>query len=113
MKNRLIIFSVFAVLFFAAISASSVAAQADQIVGGYGDISVRSRAARRAADFALKARSTTTGNAIGLLRIKKAEQQVVARRERDEHRHPGGDIERARPRKKKRRGGESEHEPED
>ncbi len=78
MKNKLIIFSVFAVLLLAIVSVSNVAAQTDQMVGGYGDMSARSKDARRAADVAVKARSAKTGKAITLVRIVKAEQQVVA-----------------------------------
>ena len=76
MKNKLIIISVFTVLFLGV--ASSAAAQTDQIVGGYGDLSAESKDARQAADFAVKARSTKTGKNITLVRITKAEQQVVA-----------------------------------
>lgn len=78
MKNKLIIFSVFTVFLLGAANASSVAAQTDQIVGGYGDLSVKSKDVRHAADFAVKARSTKTGKTITLVRITKAEQQVVA-----------------------------------
>ena len=78
MKNTLVIFSIFTALFLAVGSASRVHAQVDQVVGGYGDISAKSNDARRAADFAVRARSAKTGKAITIVRIIKAEQQVVA-----------------------------------
>jgi hypothetical protein len=57
---------------------TKVTAQTDQMVGGYGDLSAKSKEARRAADVAVKARSAKTGKTITLVRITKAEQQVVA-----------------------------------
>ena len=78
MKNKLIILSVFTVVFLGFAAASSVAAQTDQIVGGYGDLSVKSKDARQAADLAVRTRSSKTGKTITLVKIIKAEQQVVA-----------------------------------
>lgn len=79
MKMKLIQLSIFTMfLIVVAFSQTKVSAQADQIVGGYGDISVKSKEARRAADVAVHSRSARTGKKITLVRIKKAEQQVVA-----------------------------------
>lgn len=77
MKLRSIIFLTFAILFFAAVSVRNVAAQ-DQIVGGYGDISIKSKDAKKFANYAITTRSAKTGAKITLVKILKAEQQVVA-----------------------------------
>ena len=54
---------------------SSVSAQ---ITGGYGDLSVKDKDAKSAAAFAVKSRSTSTHKKIILVKILKAETQVVA-----------------------------------
>ena len=77
MKLRSIILLSFALLFFASASVKKVAAQ-DQIVGGYGDISVKSKDAKKFASYAVTTRSAKTGAKITLVKIQKAEQQVVA-----------------------------------
>ena len=49
-----------------------------QIAGGYGDASVADKDVRRAANFAVTSRSRSTGKTLTLVRIVKAEVQVVA-----------------------------------
>jgi hypothetical protein len=79
MKNRLILCSVFAVLFFAAAaSQTKVAAQDDVVAGGYGDTATDDKDAVKAAAFAIKSESQKTGKRIRLVKILKAEVQVVA-----------------------------------
>ncbi len=79
MNTKFLMTSIFTVLLAViAFSGTKVSAQTDQIVGGYGDISVNSKDARRAAETAISSRSNRTGKKITLIRIKKAEQQVVA-----------------------------------
>lgn len=53
-------------------------AQEDPIVGGYGDISVRSRDARSAASVAVTQHNRGIRDKVTLVKILKAEQQVVA-----------------------------------
>jgi hypothetical protein len=62
----------------AAASQSRVSAQADQIVGGYGDISATSKDAKSAAAFAITKQAAKSGKKLTLVKITKAEQQVVA-----------------------------------
>lgn len=57
---------------------SSVRAQDEPIVGGYGKISARSADAQSSAKFAVSARARRTGKRIVLWKVLKAEQQVVA-----------------------------------
>lgn len=69
------------ILFFAAlIFAGSIAASnaSAQITGGYGDASRSSKEVREAATFAVKAHAKKIGKAVKLVRIEKAETQVVA-----------------------------------
>ncbi len=54
-----------------------VAAQDDQISGGYGDVAVNSKETKKFAQFAVKARTKSSHKQITLVEIVKAEQQVV------------------------------------
>ena len=49
-----------------------------QIAGGYSSLSVKSKDARDAAAFAIKTQSATSSKKIVLVKILKAEKQVVA-----------------------------------
>ena len=49
-----------------------------QMAGGYSDISASSKEVKRAARFAVQQRLFRTGNKVTIVRIVKAEQQVVA-----------------------------------
>jgi Aspartic acid proteinase inhibitor len=57
---------------------TSARAQDDPIVGGYGEMSVKSAEALRNARFAVSARARKTGQKIDFVKLVKAEQQVVA-----------------------------------
>lgn len=79
-NNKLIICSIFIIFILAVTAAETkVAAQKEgEIVGGYGEISVESKEARSAAAFAVRTRAARTHKKITLVKILKAEQQVVA-----------------------------------
>ena len=82
MKKNLL-FWAFCFLFIVGASAASsnVAAQDnDQIAGGYGTASTGARDVRSAAAFAVRTRSRQTQRNITLVRIQKAEIQIVAGR---------------------------------
>lgn len=64
-----------AVIFAVSSAASSVSGQ---IAGGYGDAAVNSKEVNQAAKFAVKARGKKIGKSVTLVRIEKAESQVVA-----------------------------------
>jgi Cystatin domain len=55
----------------------SIAASA-QTAGGYGDVGRNSKEAKQAAAFAVKAQARKIGQPVQLIRIEKAESQVVA-----------------------------------
>jgi hypothetical protein len=57
---------------------SQMLAQDEPIVGGYGDMSVKSAEALRNARFAVSSRAKRTGQKIVFVKLLKAEQQVVA-----------------------------------
>ena len=73
-----IIFCSFVALFVFGIFAAESRVSAQNITGGYGDASVMDKDVRRAANFAVLTRSSITGRALKLVRIVKAEVQVVA-----------------------------------
>lgn len=73
-----IIFCSFVALFVFGIFAAESRVSAQNITGGYGDASVMDKDVRRAANFAVLTRSSNTGRALKLVRIVKAEVQVVA-----------------------------------
>ena len=76
MKTRVLSYSVSIALAFGIYpSASYVSAQ---ITGGYGDASASSKEVKRAAKFAVEQRTLRTGNKVALVRVVKAEMQVVA-----------------------------------
>lgn len=54
------------------------AAQGDQVVGGYGEVSVKDKAVRRAAAAAVRQHGKAEHHTVTLVKINKAEQQVVA-----------------------------------
>ena len=53
-------------------------AQVDPIAGGYSNISVRSKEARNTAAVAVKQHSANSRDKVSLVKVLKAEQQVVA-----------------------------------
>ena len=76
MKTRVLSYSVSIALAFGIYaSASCVSAQ---ITGGFGDASASSKEVKRAAKFAVEQRTLRTGNKVALVRVVKAEIQVVA-----------------------------------
>lgn len=77
MKKQVISYS-FAALFIFGVFAVQSKVSAQDITGGYGDVSVTDKDVRRAANFAVSARSRSTGRTFTLVRIVKAEVQVVA-----------------------------------
>lgn len=58
--------------------AFTVRAQDEPIVGGYGEMSVKSAEALRNARFAVSSRARRTGQKVSFVKLLKAEQQVVA-----------------------------------
>lgn len=78
MKIKTIVHTLLVLLLISAGGIVAVRAQADQVVGGYSSVSARSGDAKRAADLAVRTRSSKTGKKITLVKIVKAEQQVVA-----------------------------------
>lgn len=71
--------SILAALLLAAFAIqTNIHAQNEPIVGGYGEVSARSADAKRNAGFAIGARAKRMGQTITLVKILKAEQQVVA-----------------------------------
>ena len=69
------IFLTAAIVFVISLSASHASAQ---IAGGYSDVESNSKEVQKAATFAVKARSRRLGKSLKLIRIEKAETQVVA-----------------------------------
>lgn len=79
MKNKLFESVLIAAAVFGIYAAaSSVSAQTDVIVGGYGENAVSDKDVVKAAGFAVKKEAGKTGKHITLVRIEKAETQVVA-----------------------------------
>src|SRR5476651_1371202 len=80
MKIKLIICSVFAVLLLTAAASQTkvVAQKPSDIVGGYADLSVNSKEAKKFTRWAVAARSKSTHKRIKLVKIVKAEHQLVA-----------------------------------
>ena len=80
MKKQLLFCSFVLALVFGINAASTkVAAQdSEPIVGGYGDASVTDKEVKSAAVFAVKTRSKNIKRTITLVKIRKAELQVVA-----------------------------------
>ncbi len=60
------------------ISAAASGVRAQQITGGYGDASVTDNEVKKAAAFAIRTQSQKTGRLVKLVKIEKAEVQVVA-----------------------------------
>ncbi|MBV9242714.1 MAG: hypothetical protein JO314_11970 [Acidobacteria bacterium] len=58
--------------------AAYASAQGDQIVGGYGDANVKDKDVRHAAAVAIRQHSRRAHHAVTLVKINKAEQQVVS-----------------------------------
>lgn len=65
-------------LIFGAASAANAQEMKPPIVGGYGKVSADDRAVVQAANFAVKTEAKKSKAKIRLVRIKNAEQQVVA-----------------------------------
>lgn len=65
-------------MFVFGVFAAESRVSAQEITGGYGDASVIEKDVRAAANFAVKSRSRSTGKTFTLVRITKAEVQVVA-----------------------------------
>ena len=79
MTKKLILCSIFVIGLLVGIAAQTrVSAQDEPMVGNYREISVKSKEAKNTAAFAVKTRSAKTGKYITLVKITKAEQQVVA-----------------------------------
>jgi cystatin-C len=76
--KKKIIFCSFVALFVFGIFAAESGVSAQDIAGGYGDASVTDKDVRSAANFAIKSRSRSTGKTLTLVKIVKAEVQVVA-----------------------------------
>ncbi|MFM9904424.1 MAG: cystatin domain-containing protein [Pyrinomonadaceae bacterium] len=78
MKKQILYYS-FAVAFIFGIyaCANHVAAQDGQITGGYGDAAVDSKETKKIARFAVRARAKSTHKSLKLVKIVKAETQVV------------------------------------
>lgn len=74
MKKKLIQISFFVALLLGAYVVSASA----QIAGGYGDTSVSDKDVKRAARLAISSRAKQVHHTVTLIRINKAEQQVVA-----------------------------------
>lgn len=77
MKKHIIYFS-FTALFVFGIFAAGSRVSAQEITGGYGDASVADKDVRKAANVAIASRSRSTGKTLTLVKIVKAEIQVVA-----------------------------------
>lgn len=73
-----IIFCSFVALFLFGIFAAESRVSAQEMTGGYGDASVLDKDVRKAANVAIASRSRSTGKTLTLVRIVKAEVQVVA-----------------------------------
>ncbi|MEQ1921743.1 MAG: cystatin domain-containing protein [Pyrinomonadaceae bacterium] len=78
MKKQILYYSfAIALLIGVYAGATHVAAQDGQITGGYGDAAVDSKETKKIARFAVKARAKRTNKSLKLVRIVKAETQVV------------------------------------
>lgn len=77
MKKQ-IVYCSFVALFVFGIFAVSSQVSAQDITGAYGEASVTDKDVLKATKFALKSRSTQTGKRFTLVRIQKAESQLVA-----------------------------------
>ena len=75
MKQRLVKIALISSFILAGLTVTAFA-QPDQIVGGYGDASVKSKDIKQAAAVAIRAHSKR--DKVTLVRIVKAEQQVVS-----------------------------------
>lgn len=73
-----IIYCSFVAFFVFGMFASGSRVSAQEMAGGYGDASVADKDVRKAANFAVNTRSRSTGKMLTLVRIVKAEVQVVA-----------------------------------
>lgn len=78
MKIKLSVSIALAALFIILSSALSSFAQADQIVGGYGEANVKAKDVVAAAKFAVKKGAAKEKATITLVTIKQARMQVVA-----------------------------------
>lgn len=73
-----IIFCSFVALFLFGIFAAESRVSAQEMTGGYGDASVLDKDVRKAANVAIASRSRSPGKTLTLVKIVKAEVQVVA-----------------------------------
>ncbi len=79
MKKQILYYSIaIALLIGVYAGANRVAAQDGQITGGYGDASVTDKDVKSAAAFAVRTRAARTNKKLTLVKIQKAEIQVVA-----------------------------------
>ena len=76
--NKYIRNAVFFTALIFGISLTAVQVSAQQMTGAYGAGSVSSKDTKAAASFAVKARAKKIGKHVTLLRIRKADQQIVA-----------------------------------
>lgn len=79
MKKQILYYS-FAIIFIIGVyaGATHVAAQDGQIAGGYGDASITDKDVKSAAAYAIRTRVSRTHKKLTLVKIQKAEMQVVA-----------------------------------
>ncbi|MBV9217706.1 MAG: hypothetical protein JO053_16180 [Acidobacteria bacterium] len=77
MKQRLFKLALFFSFILGGLALTAFA-QGGQIVGGYGSVDVHDKNVRKAANVAIKQRSARTGRKLTLVKINKAEGQVVA-----------------------------------
>lgn len=76
MKKQILYYT-FAIALVVGVNAGANRVSA-QIAGGYSDISASSKEVKRAVRFAVQQRMLRTGNKVTLVKIVKAERQVVA-----------------------------------
>ncbi|HTH51272.1 MAG TPA: cystatin domain-containing protein [Pyrinomonadaceae bacterium] len=57
---------------------AGASAQSDPVVGGYGAVSIKDRLVKQAASVAVRDHARKDGHSLSLIRIVKAEQQVVS-----------------------------------
>jgi len=76
-KTKILFYSFLLMLAFG-INATISAQDTGQITGGYGDTSVADKDVKSAAAFAVKTRTRQSGKSVALVKVVKAEVQVVA-----------------------------------
>ncbi len=77
MKKQFLYYSL-AIIFVCGASAATSRVSAQVMTGAYGDASASTKEVKRAAKFAVQQRTLRTGNTVMLVKVVKAESQVVA-----------------------------------